>query len=355
MTLIEAKYYNSVDSKTHLVQIHFDQDKLYILENEKTKSVSINHCKFETPIASNPMIVELPNNERLEVKNSTLLVEELKRIGHKKSFASYHIETNTKLFAVSVLVTISLLVVFIKFGIPKMSGTIAMHAPSSWTEKLDDHILSDLDKHVFSESKLSDETQNQIRHYFFKQSNTEANLLFRKGNQLKANAFALSNNTIVITDELVHSAKNLNHLLAIYLHEYGHLQQKYVLKTIVSSSSLALLSLMLVGDLPGLSESLANLNFVLLSRSYSRGYETSADDYSVNFLNALDKSTRCMSEALLVFKSVHKETSENNMIIEYLATHPNIDLRIAKIVKSYPLDKSCQVATLPMTEDSTSN
>ena len=66
-------------------------------------------------------------------------------------------------------------------------------------------------------------------------------LELRRSEVVGANAFALPDGTIVVTDALVHLAENDEELLAVLAHEIGHVVHHHALRSVMQNSAVALL------------------------------------------------------------------------------------------------------------------
>ena len=112
--------------------------------------------------------------------------------------------------------------------------------------------------------------------------NRPAKLLFRGGGSIGANALAIPNNTIIVTDELVKLAKNDYELIGVLAHEQGHLVQRHSLQQSLSGLGISIILLMITGD--G-SDILTSLPVAAVGASYSRDFESEADLYALKQLS----------------------------------------------------------------------
>jgi Zn-dependent protease with chaperone function len=106
-------------------------------------------------------------------------------------------------------------------------------------------------------------------------------LLFRKGGHIGANAFALPDGTVVITDELIELATHDKEILSILMHELGHVIHRHSLRRVISHSGLAVLTVLITGDVSSAGELVLALPNILMDSSYSRDHEWEADGYAL--------------------------------------------------------------------------
>ena len=113
-------------------------------------------------------------------------------------------------------------------GIPMAAHASVRFLPAFVAQKMGDQTLTLLDEYELTPSALppdqieaiADNWQTALANLDLPTS--EYKLLFRQSELFNANAFALPNNTIVITDSLIHLLENQpDPILAILLHETG--------------------------------------------------------------------------------------------------------------------------------------
>ncbi|WP_414632479.1 M48 family metallopeptidase, partial [Acinetobacter sp. UBA6720] len=74
-----------------------------------------------------------------------------------------------------------------------------------------------------------------------------AKVLFRSGGKIGANALAIPNNTIILTDELVNLAKDDHEIIGVLAHEQGHLVERHSLQQALSSLGFSVLLIAVTG------------------------------------------------------------------------------------------------------------
>jgi Zn-dependent protease with chaperone function len=166
-------------------------------------------------------------------------------------------------------------------------------------------------------------------------------LLVRASKRLGANALALPDGTIIVTDDLVrlfmNKGKELDDagkasLIAVLGHEVGHVQKRHATRTMARSSLAAAFSAALFGDFSAVA---AGLPAVLSQMEYSRAMELEADDYGVWILDRNGLAGDELAHALEVLEDAAPEASQGprwlSKSMGYLSTHPPIAERIRRL------------------------
>ena len=314
------------------------------LTNEEVQlNFPVLDCVFETPIANVSFVIRLPNGGRVEADFDKKALQKMKEAKLFKSTASFKLESDLKLVALSFVGLIALVFFLLKVVIPAGSEYFANHTPQKWANSLDNVLLPQLDQLFLGKTELSAQRQDELNTLFNKFGLEPYDIHFRKGKSLRANAFALAGNTLVFTDEIVEHMNNDMYLLAIGLHEVGHLKHRHLLRRLLRDSAAGILSIALIGDLAGGSETLAQLGFVLVSRDFSRSDESQADAHSLEVLHELGVSPLCMAEALGKLQEYYKNETVDSKIFNRLSTHPSTNDRIASVKARFPNAESCEI------------
>lgn len=153
-------------------------------------------------------------------------------------------------------------------------------------------------------------------------------LYIRKGGDfLGANAIALPNGTLLITDELIQLSTDPRQIQAVLAHEVAHVEQRHGLQGLYRSlGALVVINLILSGGADLLLE-IASLGVVIDSLSYSRQHETQADQRGFELLTELNISTKH-------FADIMQKMSDNNPFesseTSWMSSHPLTKDRIDK-------------------------
>ena len=222
----------------------------------------------------------------------------------------------------------------IKYGIPQAAKLIANRLPPSILNISGRQTLELLDKTVFSPSKLDEQTKTRVINHLDSvvQNHPEYRLkiLFRKGNRIGPNAFALPDGTIIFTDEMVKLAVHDDELLAVFSHEIGHIVHRHALRSIIQDSFLGFALLAITGDTAGSSELFLGLPVLLTELAYSREFEREADRYALTYLksNAIPPMHFVRLMRRIERKTAGKSDPAKSDWMHYLSTHPMNEERL---------------------------
>lgn len=153
---------------------------------------------------------------------------------------------------------------------------------------LSDHVVQMMRRLAFGPSRIAPERQRELRGKFAALVTGEPRaeqmrLLFMASPRMCANAFALPDGRIYITDELVALASNDEQILAALAHEAGHHARRHGMRQAIENSSVFVAVALLFCDVSGSSLAVA-LPGILLSNGFSRGHEREADRYVLALL-----------------------------------------------------------------------
>jgi len=144
------------------------------------------------------------------------------------------------------------------------------------------------------------------------------------------NAFALPGGTIVVTDEMVHAVASDDELRAVLAHEIGHVHERHALRLLLQNSGIAVLLTAVAGDAIGMTYLAAALPSMLLQSSYSREFETEADEYAFALLKRNGISPQVFAGMLRRLEASEPRPANDGGVARYLASHPATEERIRR-------------------------
>ena len=224
-------------------------------------------------------------------------------------------------YAVAAL--IAMLVVLIAgyvWGLPAAARYVALRMPEKLAAKIGDGALEFLDSHFLTASQLDLGTQQRILVRLRAMHSPGGSLpshrvLFRSGRQIGANALALPNGVIVVTDPLVKLAGSDEEVLAVLGHELGHLEERHALRALLQGSVVAIIVAWYAGDVSSLAVGIPAL---LLQTGYSRDFEREADAFGAQFMVANGLAPEHLASILEKLEKSHT----GGTAPPYLSTHP---------------------------------
>jgi Zn-dependent protease with chaperone function len=247
----------------------------------------------------------------------------------------------------SVLIVPLFMWSMINYVLPGAAHAAVAFLPASIAESMGQQTLYILDKTQLDPSELSPEQQQRVSQTWQRISNElelptdKYQLHFRKFD-LGANAMALPDGSIIVTDDIVTlMADNPDALLAVLLHEVGHVEHKHSLKMVAQTTATTMLFAMMFGDIDGAGELILGAGTGLLQTAFSRDMEREADEFSHKNLPKFNISPAAFADAMTLLLSSHASTEEENVEgsegdmrstlshwLQYLSSHPETQARI---------------------------
>ncbi len=245
------------------------------------------------------------------------------------------LEQHLLLIILAVVVTAISAFAGYKYGLPLLAKSIAQNLPVQVAEYVGDNTVSMLDELGMEESKLSIEAQKQIANEFEQITDelkgagiefiTPPKLLF-KFHQGDANAFALANGNIIMTDAMANLASTPEERKAVLLHELGHVRHQHVLTNLVQSAILSIGVAIIIGDSSSIGDTLVSVAVLGMGLSYSRELEQEADEFAAKQLLSSQDSVEPL---LKLYQKLKQEQVIN--IPAWISTHPELSQRMKAI------------------------
>lgn len=345
---VQVIFYDGVVSKPHQAQVFaVDAERIQVRYAGQTRDYHYDDMQLIGALGQLKPVIELKDDARIEFQDH---LPAWFQIAPKKIYGSiWKLERSPSLILFSVIFVVFFGFALVKWGIPSASHYIAFQLPANSMKRLGDEAEQYVNQYWTEPTKLSQGQQEQIRQQYMKQiaEGHPAKLVFRKGTQLGANAIALPNNTILVTDELVELAHSDQEILGVLAHEQGHLRERHSLQQGLSSLGMSVLYIAITGD--G-SDLFSSLPAAMLGAKYSRKFEQEADLYALklmdrqhievghfaNFLQRLsDEYEKEEAATQKDMKSKKTEQSEQDdqfaPIYEIFESHPATEKRIQMV------------------------
>ncbi|QSX37591.1 M48 family metallopeptidase [Shewanella sedimentimangrovi] len=226
-----------------------------------------------------------------------------------------------------------------RFLLPSGAKWIANMLPPAVSEQLGKESFESLKAMGFGDSKLDQLTQDQVQARFQRllQSLTAKGVQTPQPLKLRlvgqavaededpmANAFALVDGTLVLTDAMVALAEAPGELEAVLLHEVGHVYHNHMLSSMVQSTLLSVVVAVVVGDGSGVTDFLSGAAVLGLTLGYSRDNEREADAFAATQLDGFEWGR---SPMLSLYQKLM--TEEHGLALPaWLSTHPDLQERL---------------------------
>ena len=237
----------------------------------------------------------------------------------------------------------------VNYVLPGAAYTAVAFLPDSVAESMGEQTLYLLDKTQFEPSELSLEQQQHVTQLWqrittqIELPEDKYQLHFRKFD-LDANAMALPNGSIIVTDDIVTLMEdNSDALLSVLLHEVGHVEYQHSLKLVAQTTATTMLFAMMFGDIEGAGELILGAGTGLLQSAFSRDMEREADDFSHQNLAKFNISPAAFADAMTLLANSHSvsavdedpsegasQRAKSKILhwLQYLSSHPETQERI---------------------------
>jgi Zn-dependent protease with chaperone function len=275
--------------------------------------------------------VALPDGGKLETDANDRIDELLGRHGAAPRARLLHLlETRWPYIVLLFALAAGTAWAVVRYAVPELARQAAFALPVSADQSLGRTTLQTLDRGVLAPSGIDAARAKALRAHFEEltrglDARYRFRLELRASALLGANALALPDGTIVVTDDLVRLAQRDEELIAVLSHEIGHVVHRHALRGVLQSSAVGLLAAFVMGDVLSPTALAATLPTMLVEAKFSRDFEREADQYALAFLKSRSISPR---HAVAILTRLAEQDSRRATGTSYLSSHPGIDERI---------------------------
>ena len=224
-----------------------------------------------------------------------------------------------------------------------ITGMLAPHIPAEWEASLGETVFEqytlgqdfldqdDTDKLLMPlVQPLLDNIESDRYEYRFHISRDE-----------QVNAFALPGGYIVINSGLILKADSASEMLGVVAHEIAHVTEQHSVRNIMGTAGVYLTVNAMLGDMTGLLAVVADAAPFLINQSYSRGFESDADEKGLSLLHraAIDpeglvtffEKLRALEQEKMQEMAGEENSETVESTLQFLSTHPATDDRIENL------------------------
>ena len=331
---VEADYFDGQRAQRHRVLLNVEDGMLHVQGEDIDRQVALSALHVSEPMGEAPRLIKFPDGGHCEVRDHDTLNAMLREHGHTDSWV-VRMQARWGWALAAVVFTVATVFAGYRWGLPYVAEQIAYRLPANVLDDLGKVTLEVLDDQFFKASKLKPERQRALTTRFQSLANPDTQtvrhqILFRDGQSLGANALALPNGTIIVTDQLVALAQHDEEILGVLAHELGHLKHRHSLRMLIQGSVVGFVLAWYVGDVSTVA---AGLPALLLQARYSRDHEREADRYAADVLKANAISPQRLADMLGRLEASHAECASDEQAdegsgMDYLASHPATRERI---------------------------
>lgn len=339
MQSVSVIFYDGVVSKPHHATL-FAQDGQHIKVqyfDETLKQVIFHQDQMTLigAIGQRFPAIELNNDARIEFRE--LHMPEWVPVKHQSMNRHlWTLERTPLLILFSLVFMVALGFSVVKWGIPKASEVVAFQLPENSLNRLGGQAEEYINT-LTEPTTLSKERQEKIRQDYLKYvaKDKPATLKFRAGENIGANALALPNNTIILTDELVELAHSDQEIIGVLAHEQGHILYRHSLQQALSSLGMSVLFVAITGDS---SDLFATLPVAIAGANYSRKFEYESDLYALKLMHEQNIETAHFANFLQRLSDEFGEEEKSYSLLDILSSHPNTEDRV-RVVREFEAEQ----------------
>jgi len=325
-----AIYFDGTSSRRCAVSLHF-RDRLEIDDDARALaawSYADIRRADSPPQLLRVMCLAGPALARLEIRDVAVAAEVTSRCGHLDDNAPGR-HGVAAIVGWSLAAAVSIVTVVL-FGVPLAADRLTPLVPQALERRLGD-VAEGQVKTIFSD-KACDNAAGQAA--FTKLVNAVRDSAGLDTSVQSAvlstpvpNAFALPGGKVYLFSGLLAKAENADEIAGILAHELGHFRHRDGTRNLIYNGGTSFLIGLLFGDITG-SGALIFASRSLVTASYSREAEQSADTFAIDIMHRLGRSPKPMGE--LMFRVTGKEGDHSLTI---LASHPLTEDRLARMSK----------------------
>jgi Zn-dependent protease with chaperone function len=328
--VIEGRYFDGLRSTPHPAQVEIGADRIVRVRfADSEREAPLAAIAVSDRLGSTPRRLRFDDDAVFETSDNDGVDRALALVGHRHF--SGHVarwEGRWRIAIGSVVAVVLIAVLFIRFGVPLMASAAARLLPASVDRAISMQGLELLDRTMLGASTLPPKRQQALRDRFDAMTRPLNDghiykLELREGGPLKANAFALPDGTIVMTDELVKLSQNDDELVAVLAHEIGHVRGRHALRMLLQASGVAAITLAVYGDVASTSALAASIPTVLINAKHSRQFEQEADIFAKQWLHEHNIPEQRFDDMLCRLE----QSSPSGDELKYLRSHPATDER----------------------------
>jgi len=326
--VIPATIYSTSNSQARTVQLTFTKGKVEINDTTSAEFFLLSNIDWLSPLGNLPHEIRLPNGALITIDNH----HDLTPFFGKKNLLISRLEQHKLFWLVALLLVPICLYIIIEQAIPAAAKSVTPLVPEQVLTEIDQQVMTLLDKTLLEPSLLKENEKLSLADYLSNERFSSTLLLgnytlsYRYSESFGANAFALPGGRIVVTDGLHALLKDDEQaLIAILLHEIGHVEHRHGLQLIAETAATTLLMTYFFGDMEGIVETFTGTALTVIQNKFSQQLETEADAFAVEQLKHLGISPQALGDAL---SKLVKNRGNNELLEKYFSSHPSIKDRI---------------------------
>lgn len=334
MNELAGRWFDGRSSRARDVRVTKSGDALLLTaEDGSTHAWPLGEVTLGPRLGSTPRSLRRGGHGHVECPDSPLLDAWFPRPSSRiEAFADF-LERRRAAIAVAAIVVVLASVGFVHSGLPWVANALAKRMPPAVERHVSNQVIAVLERLHLGPSSIPIRRRQALESRFAamvagEPRAADMRIRFVSGGGLGANAFALPDGRIFVTDELVGLLESDEEILAVLAHEAGHHVHRHGTRQAIESSSVFLVAGLVFGDVSG-SSLAVSIPAVLLESGFSRGHEREADAYALELLKRKRLPVGAFGAALhRLAKARREEEGGGEGALGYLSTHPATRERI---------------------------
>lgn len=350
--MYNAQYFDGLSARLYPVSLACGDGQLHIEGAGVSWHGRLDQVRLAEPFLQAPAVLYLPGGGRCEVADAAARAALSDALGQRPSLVMrWQRHWYAALAALLLLLTLGAAVWF--YGLPAAAEKIAAQIPPSMDQSLGASALQQLDARVFQPSTLTAPQVAALQAMFASVTpmppanglglGLRLRLLTRSAPTLGANALALPDGTVIVTDQMVtgvlgkrdgaFDATGRAAMTGVLAHEIGHVQRRHSVRVLARSSLTAAASAALLGDFSAVA---AGVPALLANLHYSRAMETEADQYAAEALASRRISPLPLADLLDWLDQMDDKRARQwpdwmKQALPYASSHPGTPERSARL------------------------
>lgn len=316
------------------IRVSACRSRLVVAGIEPPIDIAPGEVRISDRLANVPRFLSLPDGRTLETHDNDAIDALLatRRIGRLPALIHW-LEARAAVAAAASVLLIVTLFAGVNYGLPVLARHAAGAVPRQVEQELSQTTLATFLNIGGGHSQLILRERARVARVFDSFIKAQGALVTKPRVEYclfggYANAFALPDGTIVLTDALVRLATD-DELAGIFGHELGHAELHHATQGLLRSSVVLLVVGTITGDLSTLTKISGQIPMMLITRGYSREFEAEADDYAIAAMGKAGVSPRHLASIL---EKIEKSRPGEGKDYTYLSTHPATKDRVKKFM-----------------------
>lgn len=289
----------------------------------------LDEVELAPRLGSTPRMLRRAGHGQVECAHAPLLEAWFPRPASRVEAAADWLERRRLAIAVAGLATVALVIGFFRVGVPWMAGHVAERMPVAVERAASAQAEALFARLYFEDSRLPPAQRERLLDRFGalvegEPRSGDMRVAFVHAPAIGANAFALPDGRLFVTDALVEAATSDDEVLAVLAHEAGHHVHRHGMRRALEGASVMLVVGLAFGDASG-SSLAVSLPATLLGSAFSRGHETEADAYAFALL-----ARRGIDPAAFgaILERIAGGAGADEGVLGYVSSHPATRRRV---------------------------